>query len=891
MSTKVKINFATVEELKVLKGVGPEMAKRIVERRDQFGFIDNYTQLQEVKSLKVTQELLDSIDFTRTPDDSDANGVFQGHVNIGKDESDTTTPWSDLSANQDDLISLSTGNNDVTSRQDQSQFQLPTPLHSNLRRSTGQDLSSDPSLGQGRFSDTSASQGATSNVATQSLDMRQLLKQLQLIRDDMRGLIDQVQDDTRGHVNQVQNDLRGHINQVQNDLRGHIDHQINRLTNDTRSQIDYVNKSMNKQFDNLSDRVQYLERRSSRSSPTGGSPRGAAGVSVFSPGKTYLTDPSLYGLGLRPQGDTSLLQMSPSKGQGVRSKIPVIGLAGTNVCRSTNVGQSTNVSQSTNVRQGTQVAQGATAQVKPEPGNVSQNQTQTQNNNGTTPNVQTQIRTNTQSTQNQNMQTVQNTTNIQNARQNIQNKNMAPQQTPQPPQLNQTQQQPNVQQQQQPNIYQNIQTPQPPVPNPQVPFAHTGIPPPFNWNVPPPNWQLPPPNMPLPPVQQANVPLPPVQQAPMPQQVQVPVAQQAPPVAQLNQVAQPQAPQPAVPQGNRGNNNNRHERETVPKTLSYDGKENWNAFETKFRRFAELRDWTPRDCKDNLCIVLKGAASEYFTVLNSRDAGLTFEDFMMKLKKRFGFSEIPETARVKFDSLKQNSDETLEAFADRVLQLATYAFTDIPDVYVNEKVIMRICHGIRNRDAGMHAANLHLTGVEDVLDKIKKFEYNHKAIFREKGKETREVKEISIDDDSEYSSDSESPVKVRETRVSSRKSSYNTGDRRARFSENSARSNPRKPILKSEKTTDPNSNPNWDTLCKFMGSMARSMDGLENLLKSQIRARSRSPSPRATQGCFLCGNQNHFIKDCPMKNGKNKQAPGPTVSFTELDQTNSEGSS
>ena len=41
MSTKVKINFATVEELKALKGVGPEMAKRIVERRDQFGFIDN----------------------------------------------------------------------------------------------------------------------------------------------------------------------------------------------------------------------------------------------------------------------------------------------------------------------------------------------------------------------------------------------------------------------------------------------------------------------------------------------------------------------------------------------------------------------------------------------------------------------------------------------------------------------------------------------------------------------------------------------------------------------------------------------------------------------------------------------------------------------------------
>ena len=97
----------------------------------------------------------------------------------------------------------------------------------------------------------------------------------------------------------------------------------------------------------------------------------------------------------------------------------------------------------------------------------------------------------------------------------------------------------------------------------------------------------------------------------------------------------------------------------LPKMLKYDGRDSWNAFQMKFQRYAEMRDWTPAECRDNLCFCLEGKASEYYSILLQRDGLMGFRETMQKLEKRFGFAEIPETAQIKLQSLKQNTDKRI----------------------------------------------------------------------------------------------------------------------------------------------------------------------------------------------------------------------------------------
>ena len=48
---------------------------------------------------------------------------------------------------------------------------------------------------------------------------------------------------------------------------------------------------------------------------------------------------------------------------------------------------------------------------------------------------------------------------------------------------------------------------------------------------------------------------------------------------------------------------------------------------------------------------------------------------------------------------------------------------------MQRQAVRRICHGCADKEAGQYVANLNLEAVELVLDKIKRYQFNHKAIF------------------------------------------------------------------------------------------------------------------------------------------------------------------
>ena len=75
------------------------------------------------------------------------------------------------------------------------------------------------------------------------------------------------------------------------------------------------------------------------------------------------------------------------------------------------------------------------------------------------------------------------------------------------------------------------------------------------------------------------------------------------------------------------------------------------------------------------------------------------------------------------------------------------------------QAMSRICHGCNDKDAGQHVVNLHLASVEDVIDKIKSYQFNHAAIYVPKASIKPQVRDVALNSsetESETDSDTES---------------------------------------------------------------------------------------------------------------------------------------
>lgn len=124
---------------------------------------------------------------------------------------------------------------------------------------------------------------------------------------------------------------------------------------------------------------------------------------------------------------------------------------------------------------------------------------------------------------------------------------------------------------------------------------------------------------------------------------------------------------------------------------------------------------------------MEGKASEYYALIVERNRNVEYGDLVRKLEKLFGFKELPETAQVQFQNARQALEESLEDWTDRVLSLAKKAFKDLPDEHMYQQPILRLCQV--NKEAGSYATNVRPQTMEDAVDKIRWYQYNHQAIY------------------------------------------------------------------------------------------------------------------------------------------------------------------
>ncbi|GFR71227.1 hypothetical protein ElyMa_002089900 [Elysia marginata] len=170
-----------------------------------------------------------------------------------------------------------------------------------------------------------------------------------------------------------------------------------------------------------------------------------------------------------------------------------------------------------------------------------------------------------------------------------------------------------------------------------------------------------------------------------------------------------------------------------PKALMYDGTSDWAAFKQKYRRFVMEQDMSPESAVNYLCWVLTGRAAEFHALITRHSPPCSQQDILLKLEGRFGFKQLPETSYLEFQSAYQRTDERLEEWAERVRQLATYAFEVGHEIVMNSRdnatMIRKFCTGSLDKDAGLHAANKYPETLEEAISHILRYKLNRDATY------------------------------------------------------------------------------------------------------------------------------------------------------------------
>ena len=126
----------------------------------------------------------------------------------------------------------------------------------------------------------------------------------------------------------------------------------------------------------------------------------------------------------------------------------------------------------------------------------------------------------------------------------------------------------------------------------------------------------------------------------------------------------------------------------LSKRIQFDGDGNWRAIIPKYKRYASVCQWTHDAMRDNLLWCLGGKACDFYINTAAINSNISFDDVVTKLEKRF------QMALLQLENSEQLQKESLEDWADRVLQMAQNAYKSLPFHYFNHQCMFRFCNGL-----------------------------------------------------------------------------------------------------------------------------------------------------------------------------------------------------
>ena len=316
----------------------------------------------------------------------------------------------------------------------------------------------------------------------------------------------------------------------------------------------------------------------------------------------------------------------------------------------------------------------------------------------------------------------------------------------------------------------------------------------------------------------------------------------------------------------------------LPKSICFDGKGDWQSFITKFHAFADKHRWDSSDRQSNLCWVLEGNASEFFTRILKREPTIDYFVLLQRMERRFDLKDLPETSQMLFSSATQHTTESLVEWADRVMGLAHRAFPDLPDSYMYNQAILRFCQGAADRVAGLQALRMRPQTIDAALDQIR---WNQHIIGDPQSKARKEIRSVHYCADEFLDAAENEGYLVRQAQV-------NSGGKRVHF-QKSPESEVAERLTRVEKRLDSLGNQmgvlsvlakevaEIKSVCSSFTKQIQNLSELGKWKESSgpVRGRSGSFSPRSKSpvgdrqfSCYSCGETGHIRARCPNSSPK-----------------------
>ena len=166
----------------------------------------------------------------------------------------------------------------------------------------------------------------------------------------------------------------------------------------------------------------------------------------------------------------------------------------------------------------------------------------------------------------------------------------------------------------------------------------------------------------------------------------------------------------------------------MPKMATYDGDSTWNAFLFQFKRTARRYGWSKTTKLDRLMMCLRGKAVDFVKTRPKR-VTTNYKRLVKHMTKRFGRHDPPITARRQLYSAKQKEDESLEEFADRIMELSVDALKGAKESLVQSIVADVFLKGIKDKAAASVAMDKDPPTIRKAVEYVRQAIHNRQALM------------------------------------------------------------------------------------------------------------------------------------------------------------------
>ncbi|XP_071145025.1 myosin-11-like [Mytilus edulis] len=311
----------------------------------------------------------------------------------------------------------------------------------------------------------------------------------------------------------------------------------------------------------------------------------------------------------------------------------------------------------------------------------------------------------------------------------------------------------------------------------------------------------------------------------------------------------------------------RNEGPIAPKLATFDGKSEWKLYYLQFIHIANKYNWDTQQKLDKLIECLREKALKFFST-RPLSIQTDFKLLADKLNQRFGNKDLPYTIRRQLQDVRQNGDEMIEEFAERIQEMATDGYIDTPEHVVETISVDAFLKGCTDKKAALLAMEKSPTRMDQALQFVKSSIHNQRVLLGYKKSDVRRVQFEKYDQDD---SDDDSEIAVR---VVNKKPNYVPWQETIE-----------KRVIKTEQD-----------ITGINNNVGKILKILETRGNDNRRPRSPSPSrsPARTVTCYTCNQEGHYSNQCENKNNnsspmRRNRSPSPVNSRPKV-HLNEQGS-